>query len=359
MVGVLNTTFPYTLYAIASTHGVDVSVMAILSAVSPVFAAVLAQTFVPGSEPICQPKRLTGLLLALFGSLLVALRKDFLRSGSHSMMSRTSAEGVVAQLLAVLCKSSAAVLAEQTFKFGGAATALQVSLSSPPSQSALQTSGGMNVTSQPSSATHLRAPSVAMTQACCGAAVAIPIAWLWDFVIDPSRGGRFWERLGGNNDDGDDDDDESLNLAEVLPALLYLGLASSCLVYFLQFFVIQRAGGVRQIVGVDCLTPAVGVAEGAIFLCDFCGDSASSVAMAVCGASLCVVGVGLFHWDSLAPSAEGSSWQMSHFSRGNKSSFEDRQSDEDANSDGDFGDPFGPSKAEAALVNPLLETGNS
>jgi hypothetical protein len=34
-----------------------------------------------------------------------------------------------------------------------------------------------------------------------------------------------------------------------------------------QFFVLERAGGVRQIACVDFLTPAVGVAEGASINC--------------------------------------------------------------------------------------------
>ena len=81
--------------------------------------------------------------------------------------------------------------------------------------------------------------------------------------------------------------------------MLYLGLASSCSVYVLQFFVLERCGAVRQIVAVDCLTPAVGVVEGALVNCDLCGASALAVGLASGGALCGALGVALFQGDAL------------------------------------------------------------
>lgn len=75
-------------------------------------------------------------------------------------------------------------------------------------------------------------------------------------------------------------------------AIMYLGLASSCAVYLLQFFLIQRAGAVRQLL-VDYMTPVVGVVEGVAFrhelrniglsagLCDIAGIACVAAGVAL------------------------------------------------------------------------------
>mmetsp|Transcript_30315 Transcript_30315/g.61748 ORF Transcript_30315/g.61748 Transcript_30315/m.61748 type:complete len:446 (-) Transcript_30315:140-1477(-) len=351
-VGILNTTLPYTLYAVASTHGVDVSVMAILSATSPLFASILAWLFIPGTEPICRARRVLGLSMALSGGLFVALRKDLRAQGGSLRMSRTSAEGVAAQLLAVLCKSSAAILAEHTLKLGGGCVVAPPPQQLSPVGHSPALENAKSTTQQLPSATtsamtrpNIRAPSLAMVQACCGAAFAVPLAWLWDFYLFPSRGQVFWTHS----------DDSGVNWPTVVPALLYLGVVCSCFVYFLQFFVIQRAGGVRQIVGVDCLVPAVGVAEGAMFLCDFCGDSQLSIALAMSGAALCIFGVALFHSEVNMQSQVMDSNITDRRGQHGASLSCDEHSDGGGDSDGGFEDPFCPSNEEAALANPLLD----
>ena len=75
----------------------------------------------------------------------------------------------------------------------------------------------------------------------------------------------------------------------VWPALLYLGLASSCAVYVLQFYLVREVGAVQQM-AVDYLTPIVGVVEGALFRCNFCNISALRLALVLTGTTLAAVG---------------------------------------------------------------------
>jgi len=215
--GLLNTTVPYTLYAVAAEYGLDVSIMAVLSGTSPFFAALLASTFVPGSsgaEPLCSStRRAVGVALGLVGGFLIACRKQIEDGGVDG----TSAAGVVAQLVAVASKSAAAVLAEHFFRKhagtaedawlaaakdeamgGGNAIGggdddddddddrpmARITTASASSRSV----GGVGRSGGSGGARSIRAPSLAMGQACCGCGAAVLLALLWDGWFEPARG---------------------------------------------------------------------------------------------------------------------------------------------------------------------------
>jgi hypothetical protein len=285
LVGIMNTVIPYTLYAVASEHGIDVSVQAVMSGLSPIFAALLSHYYIPDAEPLWRVLKVMGLLLCICGGLLVTLHSEIVDGG----MSSSSAVGVVSQLVAVLCKSAAAVLAEHTFKYhvvngsltgssyggsGGLTTNLNVMHYDEDNGELESEEGGHKINS----------PSFALGQACVGATVAIPLAILWDFILIPSRGQALL--------------DSGFDWIGVIAPIFYLGLVSSCFVYYLQFYVVKNSGGLRQIITVDSLTPVVGVIEGALLDCDFCDVSQLSMVLSVIGASLCVCGVSLFQFDA-------------------------------------------------------------
>jgi hypothetical protein len=113
------------------------------------------------------------------GALLVALKSEL-----AGVATATTALGVAAQALGVSCKAAAAVLAEHTFKTAAtaatatAATAAAAGLV----QGADKNGDAAAALSPPSPAT------VAAGQALCGAALALPLALVWDFWLVPGRG---------------------------------------------------------------------------------------------------------------------------------------------------------------------------
>ena len=102
-----------------------------------------------------------------------------------------------------------------------------------------------------------------------------------DFWICPNRGENAF------ND---------LNLKTLIPALVYLGVLSSCLVYFLQFFLLQKIGSIRQTT-VDFLVPCIGVVEGVIFNNDFVGESVLVIVFTTFGMVLGLTGIWFIHLD--------------------------------------------------------------
>lgn len=232
-----NTTIPYTLYAVALSHGVDVSVAAVFSGAAPLFVALGAWTvLVPRRK--CSFGLVVGLLVGFAGIILVAVKKQLV----HGALGNTTATGLTANAAAVLSKSAASLCAERFFRCP---------------------KGRL-----------VDAPSMALTQTLLGAVASLCVAATWDFWLFPANGDVLprvdWRR--------------------VLPALAYLGLACSCAVYFAQFFLIRRVGSVRQVT-VDFLTPAVGVIEGALLQCDLCNVSGPVIVLAVVGSVMSVSGV--------------------------------------------------------------------
>ena len=267
-VGLLNTTIPYTLYAVALTRGVDVSVASVMSGAAPLFASVIAQLFLAagGEEKQCRGMRLVGLVIGFAGTVVVAVNKQF----EAGKLDESSTVGVAAQFIGVLCKACAAILAEHTFR---------------------NTERGRL----------LPAPGLAMGQAFFGALAAIVLALIWDFGVQPSNAVHMHR-------------DVTDHWKDIIPSLLYLGLASSCAVYYLQFFILRHAGGVRQMF-VDFLTPAVGITEGAIFLCDFCDATTESIAFAVSGSVMCLLGVVLVQRDAFIVEGKRTIDDQDHYRR--------------------------------------------
>lgn len=91
---------------------------------------------------------------------------------------------------------------------------------------------------------------------------------------------------------------------DVWPALLYLGLASSCAVYVLQFYLIRRVGAVQQM-AVDYLTPIVGVVEGAAFRCNLCDASPPQLGLVAASVVLAFSGVAAVSLEARAVASEG------------------------------------------------------
>lgn len=94
----MNTVLPYTLYAAALGYGESVSLASALAGATPIFAAGI--TFLLRRERV----DLRGLLLGLLGVLCIVFR-----GGTATVK---SSKGLAPQLLGVLCKASAACLAQ-------------------------------------------------------------------------------------------------------------------------------------------------------------------------------------------------------------------------------------------------------
>eukprot|EP00927_Polykrikos_kofoidii_P080100 TRINITY_DN76978_c0_g1_i1.p1 TRINITY_DN76978_c0_g1~~TRINITY_DN76978_c0_g1_i1.p1 ORF type:complete len:350 (+),score=42.89 TRINITY_DN76978_c0_g1_i1:88-1137(+) len=245
LVGALNTTVPYTLFGVAAVSGVDVSVSATLSGASPLFAAVIASVLVARDERQKHGRLFcVGMVVGFGGTILVAVKSQM----SASSQGHTAFVGIYAQFAGVLSKSLAAIFAEITFKRSA----------------------------------DIDEFSFALGQTLAGALIAIVLAVVWDFMLVPERGRVVF--------------DPTFNWRMVAPAVLYLGLMSSCVVYLLQFYVVRFAGGARQMM-VDYLTPVVGVLEGALFRCEFCDSTTAEMSLAALGCTLSLVGVALVQWE--------------------------------------------------------------
>jgi len=240
-VGLLNTAIPYTLYAYAMhSFGVQVWLAAAISGCTPLIAQILAMV-----RRAKRPSRLVvaGLFVGLAGLALLSVATLIRPVGSTGAHRTTTALGVLVQIVAVSSKAAAAVIAQRHHELTG-----------------------------------LIAPKLALVQAVVGALLALLLMAVVD--LSPLVGGDAATTLA------------PLGSWHVWPALLYLGLASSCVVYFLQFHLITHVGAVRQMT-VDYLTPIVGVAEGGFFRCDFCDLPVLPTVLIAAGCLLALVGVAL------------------------------------------------------------------
>ncbi|CAJ1403363.1 unnamed protein product [Effrenium voratum] len=252
VVGLMNTVLPYTLYAAALSMGESVSAASALAGATPIFAAGLC---------VLSRRRTSGwpgLALGMCGVLLIVSR--------HGRWAGGSWLGMMLQLLGVLFKASAAVLAQDLRK------------------------------ARPS-------PLLpALVQAAAGAALAAALSLLLDCrgvtpqLLDPkrlSRGGGYSFLA-------------SVSLTQWL-CLLGLSLLGSCAVYLLQFFLLARVGAVRQTL-MDQLALVIGVLE-ALFRHEQ-EASTSEVVIFLLGAALVMTATAAWPLACLRPRAQRPGWLL-------------------------------------------------
>lgn len=253
-VGVINTVLPYTLFAAAMSGGIGVGVAAAFSGAAPLLAVPLSVALLPGgtdARHLCSLRFLVCLTSGFLGVLLLAAYKEVF-SRDHRLSSST---GLTFQLLGVFTKALASVLMERGNRI-------------------LHAKGE-----------HIPVITQAFLQAASGAAVAIVLAFALDCTrLTPS----LLDPHGLAHEDGCFVLTHAGTRAWL--SVLYLGVGSSCAVYMLQFFLLKRAGAVRQNL-VDFLTPAIGVAEGALFKGEFIGLSPEGLAL--CGGGTFLILCGL------------------------------------------------------------------
>lgn len=238
LIGLLNTAVPYTVNAEAIRRGVQVWFAAVTSGVAPFFATVLVRC---GAKQAARPSQMEigGLLLGNLGLVIQAA------GGGSAHDHDASAPSFVAaalQFSAVACKATAPVLAQRHLRHRKGECPLQF----------------------------------ALAQTLCGLAGALVLAALVD--ASPLFGGDAAElahQLSGFN---------------VWKQLLYLGLASSCLAYLCQYYLVQHVGAVKQL-SIDMLTPIVGVVEGGLIACELCNISNTQKVMIATGTALTTAGV--------------------------------------------------------------------
>ena len=259
VVGCCNTAISYSLNAAAMDHGIEVWLAATLAGCAPLFTAAMALAFLPTRRPSAS---IVGGLLVGFAGIGALAAEKALAPGKHGA---TTAVGFLLQLIAVSSKAIASALAQR--QMGSA--------------------GVVSRSTMPNTTPALLALQFAAAQALAGLAAALVFALVVD--VSPWFGGGLHTLA-------------PLSHGRVWPALLYLGLASSCLVrgrrrshlsspalrttdcfsqwqvYVLQFYLVREVGAVQQM-AVDYLTPIVGIVEGAIFRCNFCGISPLRLAL--------------------------------------------------------------------------------
>ena len=110
-VGLLNTAIPYTLYAYAMhSFGVQVWLAAAISGCTPLIAQILAMV-----QRAKRPSRLVvaGLFVGLAGLALLSVATLIRPVGSTGAHRTTTVSGVLVQIVAVLSKAAAAVIAQR------------------------------------------------------------------------------------------------------------------------------------------------------------------------------------------------------------------------------------------------------
>ena len=221
---------------------VNVGAAAILAGVSPMLALALARCLLPRT-PRTQLSTVTllGMLLGLTGVALVSSKK--LISGQAA--SWTSLGGYVLVVLAACSKAFAAVYAEWRAE-------LKV----------------------------LHPVDIAWAQTMCAAVLAVAVALIVDFAVRDLPLRRPLDN-------------------SALTGVLYLGIFSSCAVYYVQFFLIRTVGAVRQIT-VDFAVPVVGLLEGVLFDSEWHDASRLYVALECTGAGCLLLGLHLLHREQTA-----------------------------------------------------------
>ncbi|CAJ1418391.1 unnamed protein product, partial [Effrenium voratum] len=251
VVGLMNTVLPYTLYAAALSMGESVSAASALAGATPIFAAGLC---------VLSRRRTSGwpgLALGMCGVLLIVSR--------HGRWAGGSWLGMMLQLLGVLFKASAAVLAQD----------LRKARPSPLLPALVQAAAGAALAAPgPCMLLRARVGQAALS-------LLLDCRGVTPQLLDPkrlSRGGGYSFLA-------------SVSLTQWL-CLLGLSLLGSCAVYLLQFFLLARVGAVRQTL-MDQLALVIGVLE-ALFRHEQ-EASTSEVVIFLLGAALVMTATALLY----------------------------------------------------------------
>ena len=283
LVGILNTALPYSLYAAAAALGLPVWFSAVASGTTPLFALVFARCIAPAHRRT-SALELAGLATGLSGLTLLALKKQLAAAGGSSNPDGANWGAPCILLGGVACKALAAVLAQRLLH-GPESESHGTGVGAGADERV--GGGGMGeqspVNNNPSASLPHRPPppgplEFALIQTLWGCAAALMLMLIVDGV--PALGGDPRAQI-----------DRLRRWPGAWPALLYLGLASSCLVYVIQFALLKRLGAVRQLT-IDYGTPIVGVVEGGI-RGDFKDLSAALTALVVGGCVLAAAGVAM------------------------------------------------------------------
>lgn len=289
LVGALNTAVPYSLYAAAMACGVQVWFAAVASGTAPIFAVAFARVVAPSHR---RPSRteVAGLVLGLAGLAALALKKE-IAAGHHASAgldgvptrdgaAAAAQDGSVATrdggtrasfgppwlgpavlLVAVASKALAAVLAQRLLAGRRGETADGAAQRTGVAEEARAQSiqGGESRQGGADRAAPVSTEGTARQRGgddACDSADVTPLGFalaqtLWGcalaiFLSAAFDGSRLLIAASAAA--------ARAQLADGLgcwpgawPALLYLGLASSCAVYVLQFTLLARVGAVRQV----------------------------------------------------------------------------------------------------------------
>ncbi|KNC46568.1 uncharacterized protein AMSG_03003 [Thecamonas trahens ATCC 50062] len=221
----LNNVIPYTLYPIAMNLGINIGVVAVLAATSPLIAAALVA--LARRPPTLGRALWPALALGLAGVALLYAEALAGKSGKHATARPVSDTllGYSLVLVAAACKGAAAVVAEAVL------------------------------------GPRLSYVRLALAQTAAGAVVAVIAAAAVDTWHPLSLSHHYPARMAWlASMDG-----------SAWGGVVYLGLGGSCLAYLLQFVLVRELGAVRQ-VGVDFAVPVVAAIEGALFFHEWAGQ---------------------------------------------------------------------------------------
>ena len=298
-VGVLNTAIPYTLYGYGFDNGVLVGTAAIIAGSAPLMTAMLASCLLPATALVSGPGggRYNP---SLSDTPRMDLNNGFdsleafglgRSGGSHASFASTSgvhaqvgrARTRVRRVVAGLVLGFLGIIALSVRSFEGAEvssgfTIGQLVLGHAIIIFAIASKAMASILAHKYLA-HLRVLPLAFAQTVVGACVCLVAALAVDYTgVESGQNAKGWQFL-------------TAAPGHAWYSILYLGLCSSCIVYVLQFFLVQQAGAVRQML-VDYMTPVVGVVEGAIFKHEFAHMRPIGVVAEVIGVLL--IGLGVF-----------------------------------------------------------------
>ena len=279
-------------------NGVEVGTAAIIAGTAPLMAAVLSAFMLPATALSAGPKRSRGRSFASTGRHLdvntptsIEFSPDhFHQRGSFSSLGDPRRQAELARhrvrraVIGLFLGFVGIVLLSLKSFIGGSSsthhlTMARVVLGHAIIVVAVLSKAAASVLAH-KFLSHVRVLPLALGQTACGAVVAIVASFLVDYTgVQTAAHAKRWEFL-------------RLATPDAWAAILYLGLCSSCIVYVLQFFLVQRAGAVRQML-VDYLTPVVGVVEGAIFKGELAHLTTGEIVADVCGAICVILGVAL------------------------------------------------------------------
>ena len=271
--GFLNTTVPYTLYAIA-LKSVNAGVSSIIAGFSPIVAQALVMVLYRHSSNLTLSKA-AGFFIAGCGLTFVSMEKVI----TSSDFNWNAIGNYVYLILGTISKGAASVYGQHNLN-------------------------------------RLPVLTVAWGQTMYGAIVSMCSALLVDFVY--------------NNPPYDFKNTTTSSLT----GLVYLALLSSCVVYILQFFLLQNFGSVKQTL-VEFLVPIIGLVEAVLFRGGWSHTKTSVIAIEVIGCAMLMIGLRLV----MGPNLEQEQFQQQHLQQQQLTESvadeekEEEEEEEDANDD--------------------------